>query len=208
MDGPPLMILPVNTLRNKNLVLHAFIVLLLLGNFSCQRVAEDSNERGLVTAASGVLCAEGCVEKHAAVLVFSAVDCPISNRYAPTLRKLIRGMEGKPVHFSLVYPEPEIQQLKIEEHLELFRYPCEGRPDPNFELVKLTGATVTPEAVVIDSVGKVVYRGRIDNRHKEFGKSRPKATTRDLGDAIEAVLAGKPVHEPFRPAVGCYISTE
>jgi hypothetical protein len=154
-------------------------------------LSEDEREKGFLT-----------------VLLFSAVDCPISNRYAPTLRKLIRGMEGKPVHFSLVYPEPEIQQFKIEEHLELFRYPCEGRPDPNFELVKLTGATVTPEAVVIDSVGKVVYRGRIDNRHKEFGKSRPKATTRDLGDAIEAVLAGKPVHEPFRPAVGCYISTE
>ena len=72
-------------------------------------------------------------------------------------------------------------------------------------LVKMTGATVTPEAVVFDSRRKIAYRGRIDDLYISFGQARDAATTHELADALEAVLAGKTVAEPATKAVGCYI---
>ena len=54
--------------------------------------------------------------------------------------------------------------------------------------------------------GRVVYRGRIDDRHVDLGVDRPSATTRDLADALSAVVAGTPVKQPTTKAVGCYIA--
>jgi hypothetical protein len=54
--------------------------------------------------------------------------------------------------------------------------------------------------------GRVVYRGRIDDRYVDLGLERPAATTHDLADALAAVVAGKPVPHPNTQAVGCFIA--
>ena len=77
--------------------------------------------------------------------------------------------------------------------------------DPDLALVKFTGATITPEAAVVVG-GKVVYRGRIDDRYVDLGVERPSPTTHDLVDALTAVLAGKPVARATTQAVGCFIA--
>ena len=71
--------------------------------------------------------------------------------------------------------------------------------------MKATGAKVTPEAVVVDSTGKIVYRGRINNFYEDFGKPRRVVTEHDLRDALKAVLAGKPAPKPRGECVGCFI---
>jgi hypothetical protein len=65
---------------------------------------------------------------------------------------------------------------------------------------------VTPEAAVLSPDGKVRYLGRIDNRVADFGKARPQATERDVRDALDAVLAGKPVPHPVTKSIGCAIN--
>src|SRR5207248_11130504 len=65
--------------------------------------------------------------------------------------------------------------------------------DPHHELVGRTGATVTPEAVVIGTDGVIVYRGRIDNLYVEPGKKRSSATRHDLREALESIQAGHPM---------------
>ena len=67
-------------------------------------------------------------------------------------------------------------------------------------------ARVTPEAVVIDSQGNVVYRGRIDDRFVDFGKTRQSPTREDLSLALDAVLAGRAVDVPTTKAIGCFIA--
>jgi hypothetical protein len=64
---------------------------------------------------------------------------------------------------------------------------------------------VTPEAAVFVPGGGFVYHGRIDNRHHDLGVARPEATSRDLREALAAVLSGKPVAPASAPAIGCYI---
>jgi hypothetical protein len=72
--------------------------------------------------------------------------------------------------------------------------------------VKATGATVTPEAVVVGTSGKIEYRGRIDNKYVTWGTARPEATERDLRAAIQAVAEGRPVATAYTKAVGCFIT--
>ena len=45
----------------------------------------------------------------------------------------------------------------------------------------------------------------LDNRYIALGKSRPAATVHDLREALDAIVAGKPVAHPRTEAVGCYI---
>jgi hypothetical protein len=143
----------------------------------------------------------------AIVFLFTSTDCPISNRYAPELRRLAALFAPKGVVFRLVYPNPAEDAGAIRTHIVDFAYggAAEALRDPTHALVKFTGATITPEAVVY-AAGRVQYRGRVDNRFVDFGVDRPAATEHDLHDAIAAILAGKPVAHPETQAVGCYIA--
>jgi ribosomal protein L35AE/L33A len=143
----------------------------------------------------------------AIVFLFTSTDCPISNRYAPELRRLATLFAPQGVVFRLVYPNPADAAAAIRTHLADFAYggATEAFRDPTHALVKFTGATITPEAAVYAG-GRVQYRGRIDNRFVDFGVDRPAATEHDLHDAIAAVVAGKPVAHPKTQAVGCYIA--
>ena len=52
----------------------------------------------------------------ATVLVFVAVDCPISNRYAPELQRLERELAPRGVSFFLVYSEPSLEAATARRH--------------------------------------------------------------------------------------------
>jgi ribosomal protein L35AE/L33A len=143
----------------------------------------------------------------AIVFLFTSTDCPISNRYVPELRRLAQVFVPQGVMFRLVYPNPAEDAAAIRTHMAAFAYAgaIDALRDPKHALVKLSGATITPEAAVYAG-GRVQYRGRIDNRFVDFGVDRPAATEHDLHDAIGAILAGKPVAHPETQAVGCYIA--
>ena len=143
----------------------------------------------------------------AIVFFFTSTDCPISNRYAPEVRRIAEAFGSKGVAFRLVYPNPSEDARAIREHMAAYSYEgvAEAVRDPKLALVKFAGATVTPEAVVVAG-GKVVYRGRIDDRFVDLGRERPAPTRRDLFDALTAILDGKPAPLANTQAVGCFIS--
>ena len=140
------------------------------------------------------------------VLIFVSIDCPLSNRYAPEITRLLEEFSPRGVRFQLVYPNPLDADAAMARHLREYGYPEIGRRDPDHALVNVAGATITPEAVVFDARQRVVYRGRIDDRFVELGRERPTATQHDLRNALTAVLAGKPVSPARTQAVGCFIA--
>jgi hypothetical protein len=77
--------------------------------------------------------------------------------------------------------------------------------DPAHRLVKLAGATMTPQAVVVDAAGQALYRGRINDLYAALGKRRARPTSHDLRDALDAIAAGKAVHNAETKVIGCYI---
>jgi hypothetical protein len=143
----------------------------------------------------------------AIVFLFTSTDCPISNRYAPEVRRLATRFGPKGVLFKLVYPNPADDRRAILEHMAAFAYAgaTQALRDPKHALVKFTGVAVTPEAAVYAG-GRIVYHGRIDDRYVDLGLERPAAQIHDLADALTAVVAGQPVKSPVTQAVGCYIA--
>lgn len=145
-------------------------------------------------------------ESKAVVCLFTRTDCPVSNSYAPEVRRIFEKFSPRGVSFYLVYPDPDESPQMIQKHLKEYSYPFPGLRDPKHELVKLAGAKVTPEAAVFDGSGKQLYRGRIDDRYVDFGKMRAAPTVRDLELELEAILAGKAAPAAGGPAIGCFIA--
>lgn len=141
----------------------------------------------------------------AAVFIFVATDCPISNRYAPEVQRLQAEFSPRGVAFWLVYADRATTSEAIQKHLKDYGYSIPALRDPEHSLVKRTGAGVTPEAVVFGRNREIAYRGRIDDRYVELGQMRPAPTRKDLQEALAAVLAGKPVPVRTTRAIGCHI---
>ena len=138
------------------------------------------------------------------VVIFITNDCPIANSYAPEIQSIISDYSPVGAAFFLVHVDPDITAEKAKKHAYDFGYACSILRDPLHRLVSKLEADITPEAFVLARDG-VAYRGRIDDLFEDLGKKRRKARTRDLRDALEAVLAGKAVVNPKTTAVGCYI---
>ena len=142
----------------------------------------------------------------AVVLVFISIDCPVSNRYAPDIKRLVQEFASRGVRVWLVYPNPGESVAAIRAHLHAFGYPDIALRDPDHQLVARAGISVTPEAAVFTSTGELAYRGRIDDRYVELGRERPVPTRHDLTDALAATLAGRPVRPATTQAFGCFVA--
>ena len=134
------------------------------------------------------------------VFLFITTDCPIANSFAPEIQRIAAEYEARGVAFSLVYTDgtPE----SIRKHAAEYGYESPVRVDTGRVLTRRYGVTVTPEAVVVAG-GARIYRGRIDDRYLAPGQYRLKPTTRELRDALDAVLAGRPVAVAETRAAGC-----
>jgi AhpC/TSA family len=138
------------------------------------------------------------------VLIFVRMDCPISNRYAPLIKKMNAEYAGK-VAFWLVYPDPKTDAEKIREHEREYGFGLPALRDPHHTLVAQAQVRITPEAAVFDANHHLLYHGRIDDLYQDFGRARAAATTHELDDAIQAALSGK--KPPANAAaVGCFIA--
>ena len=144
--------------------------------------------------------------KRATVLVFLGTECPVSNKYAPTVAALERQYRAKGVRFVAVYPNAAVTGPEAAKHARAFG--LGGLPlalDGQQALADRVGATVTPEAVVLDAHRTVHYVGRIDDRYVARGKAQARVVEKSLQNALDAVLAGGQVRAKPAPAVGCVI---
>ena len=149
------------------------------------------------------------------VFVFVRRDCPIANRYAPELSRLMQRASAGPASlppatFTIVYVDPRDTAALVAEHRREFALSGPWMIDRTHALANTAGATVTPEAAVYgpsrDGVRRLLYLGRIDDRVESIGRIRPAAATHELGDAIDAAREGRLPSPAAGPAVGCFIA--
>ncbi len=187
-------------MHRTTLVLVALLSLLLTGAAGAKGegpVVKDLNGETVQPLEAG---------QEPAVYVFVLADCPISNAYSPELERIRKEFSKRGVRFYLVYTDPDRSRDDILKHQK--DYSLEAFPaihDRKHEVVKALGAQMTPESALVDSKGRRVYLGRIDDLYADFGKRRAKVGRHDLRDAIDAVVSGKAVKPPGGPAFGCYI---
>lgn len=141
----------------------------------------------------------------ATAFVFVTNTCPIANAYQPRLREL-QGEYGKRgIQFVEVYPVAALTKEDVVTHRREFEITTACVLDPELSLAKRLGAKVTPEAIVVDRAGRVLYRGRIDDQHAALGKKRPLASQHDLANALQAIVADQPIAISETKPVGCII---
>jgi hypothetical protein len=142
---------------------------------------------------------------RAVAIVFVLADCPIANSYLPELNRLNETYGSRGVVFLLVHADTTATEQAARTHAVEYQVAFPVLLDPQHVLVQRAGATRTPEVALYDRTGALRYRGRIDDRHVALGKRRPQATSYDLREALEAVLAGNESFQLFTEAVGCFI---
>lgn len=177
---------------------------------SAPRAASQSVQQSLVKEikvkdVNGVAHRLPDAKSKAMVLLFIAADCPISNGYAPEINRICNEYSRRKISFFVVYPDADLAAATARKHAREFGYRCPVLLDPTHRLVKRMGATVTPEAAVLSPGGKLLYRGRIDDRYLDFGKKRNRPGQRDLRLALDDIVKGKTVANRFTKAIGCFI---
>jgi peroxiredoxin len=147
------------------------------------------------------------------VIIFNCDHCPIASMYEKRIKQLtsdytnrgvsvvvIMGNDPKAIHLSekghtdLGDSFPE---MKLRAQYRHFNYPYLYDGDTQAVALKY-GPTATPHAFVFDKDRILRYEGRIDNNPRE-----ELVTKHEVRDAIDALLAAKPVEVQDTPAVGC-----
>jgi len=76
--------------------------------------------------------------------------------------------------------------------------------DPESKVAKLYGAKNTPNMVVINPEGKLIYEGAIDSKASPNPADIP-SSTNYVKAALDESLAGKPVSNPTTKPYGCSV---
>ncbi len=147
------------------------------------------------------------------VVVFTCNHCPIAQMYENRIAKLRDDYGNKGVAIVAIQPNaPEalrvdeldcsdvsdsLEEMKIRASYKNITYPY--LYDGTTQAVsRAYGPQATPHVFVFDQSRRLRYEGRMDNSYRtELVK------TQDARNAIDAVLAGKPVAVPHTGVFGC-----
>ncbi len=143
----------------------------------------------------------------ATVMMFICNHCPFVVHIQKQLVKVATAYQAKEVQFIAISSNdiqnyPEDSPEKMRQVAKELGYPFPYLFDESQEIAKAYQAACTPDFFVYDKDLKLVYRGRFDDSRP--GKDIP-VTGKDLTQALDAVLAGKPVPSEQLPSMGCNI---
>jgi mono/diheme cytochrome c family protein/peroxiredoxin len=143
--------------------------------------------------------------RSATVFLFLASECPLSNQYIPRLNELHLRYAARGIGFLGVHADPLLNPRQAADHTTSFNIRFPVLLDPGQTLTAQLGASVTPQAILMDDSGNILYRGRIDDRSPRLGARRPSPSRHDLERAIQARLNAQPVPVPETRPTGCAI---
>jgi thiol-disulfide isomerase/thioredoxin len=143
--------------------------------------------------------------KKAYALVFLNTSCPVAERYLPALREVEKEYRDKGVQLVAVNAAEEDSVVAMATQAVQHDAEFPFVKDPGAAAARALGVRRTPEVVVLDADKVIRYRGRIDDQYR-LGGVRKEPTRRDLRDALDAVLAGRPVANPETEVDGCPIT--
>jgi len=144
-------------------------------------------------------------ERTATVIIFTTVDCPITQRYLPRVVEMERRLRPRGVRFVAINAGPADTILEMATQAVDHGAGFPFLKDMDGSAVQSLGVTRVPEVCVVDPEGVLRYRGRVDDQIR-FGGQRPEVSRHDLAEAIEDVLGGKDVRVSETPVDGCRIT--
>lgn len=138
--------------------------------------------------------------KKATVVIWVSTRCPITQAYNQRMAALAAEFAPAGIDFVGIDSNKNEPTGECNEWETTSKIGFPVLKDNNNVIADKYGATHTPEVYVIDSRGKLVYHGRIDNAVDPMG-----AQKHDLAEALDDILANKPIANPDTKAFGCSI---
>ncbi|HSG67830.1 MAG TPA: thioredoxin family protein [Bacteroidales bacterium] len=141
------------------------------------------------------------------VIMFICNHCPYVKHVIHGIIELARDYIPKGIAFVAIssndavkYPDDGPEKMK-ELAAEL-NFPFVYLYDETQEVARAYAAACTPDFNIFDGDLKCIYRGQMDDARPGNGKA---VTGRDIRDALDALISGKPVNSHQIPSVGCNI---
>ena len=145
---------------------------------------------------------EQAKQAEAVVLYFNSTECPVTNRYLPSLTALHKELTKRKVAIVSINSNQHNTAEEIAKHATEFNVTFPALHDAKGDVTRSFGVTRTAEAILLDSQLKLRYRGVIDDRF-ERGVTRPRANNHYLADAINSVLSRRMVQTPITDVEAC-----
>jgi peroxiredoxin len=142
--------------------------------------------------------------KKAVVLFFVSPFCSTTRPFMKEINAISADYADRAA-IALIHSDSEVTVETAFQHADMEQVKARVLIDKEQLLAKHLGATITPEAFIVTPAGEVLYKGRINDLYLGSTKRQRAATTKDLRDALEAILTGKPIPAPQEPAQGCKI---
>ena len=141
------------------------------------------------------------------VIMFICNHCPYVKHVIHGIIDLARDYIPRGIAFIAIssndadnYPDDSPEKMKILA--ESLDFPFPYLYDEDQDVARAYSAACTPDFSIFDQELKCVYRGQMDDSRP--GNQKP-VTGRDLREALDALLSGKPVSDQQVPSVGCNI---
>ena len=147
------------------------------------------------------------------VLVFTCNHCPTAQLYEGRIKALAADYAPKGVELVAIQPNnpkairldelgytdvsDSFRDMKVRAAYRHFNFPYLYDGDTQ-TVARAFGPAATPHVFVFDESRRLRYDGRVDDSQREKLVKR-----HDARDAIDAVLAGRPVAVTHTPSIGC-----
>ena len=146
-------------------------------------------------------------------IVFTCNHCPVAQVYEDRIKRIVNDYRGKGVALVAIQPNDpnalridemvmsdmsdSFEEMKIRAAYRHFNYSYlyDGATQT---VANAYGPKATPHIFIFDKERKLRYEGRVDDNQRE-----PLVKILDARNAIDALLAGKPVAVPHTGVFGC-----
>lgn len=144
-------------------------------------------------------------QKKAVVIMIQGNGCPIVRQALPALQQIRDQYRDQGVEFLLLNSNLQDDAASIAKEAAEFSIAFPILVDQKQQTGEAFGVQRTSEVFVIEpGTWKLLYRGPMDDR-LHYERQRP-ASKHYLTDALDAVIAGRPVQVTSAEGVGCIVN--
>jgi len=158
-------------------------------------------------------CLKDYASSKVLVIAFTCNHCPTAQLYESRIKQLAADYRERGVALVAIEPNnpnavrldemgytdvgDSFEEMKTRAAYRHFNFPYlyDGETQ---KISRAYGPTATPHLFIFDGERRLRYEGRVDNNPRE-----PLVTLKDARNAIDALLANKPVPVAKTPSVGC-----
>ena len=158
-------------------------------------------------------CLKDYASSKVLVIAFTCNHCPTAQLYESRIKQLAADYRERGVALVAIEPNnpnavrldemgytdvgDSFEEMKTRAAYRHFNFPYlyDGETQ---KISRAYGPTATPHLFIFDGERRLRYDGRVDNNPRE-----PLVTVKDARNAIDALLANKPVPVARTPSVGC-----